>query len=532
MENKFKMVAKTLKGLEAVLADELRALGAFDVEPGHRMVSFGGDLETLYQANLSCRTALRILKPFYEFEAGDPDELYDAVKAYDWGSLLTLAKTFSIDTTVYSDEFTHSRFVTYRVKDAIVDWFKDRYGEDKRPGVRLQDADVMINVHISGRKVTLSLDSSGESLHKRGWRRASTEAPISEVLAAGILLLSGYRGDRPFVDPMCGSGTFLVEAALIAANIKPGVFRQSFAFEHWPDFDADLFDRLANDDSEERPIAHPIIGRDISPAAADIARRNLTAAGVAKDVDLAVQPISAWEEAPAPEGIIVTNPPYGERISAPDMEALYETIGSKLKHVFAGWEAWIIGYREEYFRCIGLAPTTKIDLYNGSLDCQLRHYVIFAGTKRDFRAAGGRLKTIEDRADRQRRDERKAFRRDDRDDRRSFRDDRRDGRRRPFDRDDRRSFRDDRDDRRKPFSRDNRRPFRDDRDDRRGIATEGFAPESENPMARRRNIHALKSIGGAGPKLPPSTGAIMRDRGWKKRSLPPKDKGDDAAEKE
>lgn len=526
------MVAKTLKGLEAVLADELRALGAFDVEPGHRMVSFGGDLETLYQANLSCRTALRILKPFYEFEAGDPDELYDAVKAYDWDSLLTLAKTFSIDTTVYSDEFTHSRFVTYRVKDAIVDWFKDRYGEDKRPGVRLQDADVMINVHISGRKVTLSLDSSGESLHKRGWRRASTEAPISEVLAAGILLLSGYRGDRSFVDPMCGSGTFLVEAALIAANIKPGVFRQSFAFEHWPDFDADLFDRLANDDSEERPIAHPIIGRDISPAAVDIARRNLTAAGVAKDVDLAVQPISAWEEAPAPEGIIVTNPPYGERISAPDMEALYETIGSKLKHVFAGWEAWIIGYREEYFRYIGLAPTTKIDLYNGSLDCQLRHYVIFAGTKRDFRAAGGRLKTIDDRADRQRRDERKAFRRDDRDDRRSFRDDRRDGRRRPFDRDDHRSFRDDRDDRRKPFSRDNRRPFRDDRDDRRGIATEGFAPESENPMARRRNIHALKSIGGGGPKLPPSTGAIMRDRGWKKRSLPPKDKGDDAAEKE
>ena len=272
MENKFKMVAKTLKGLEAVLADELRALGAFDVEPGHRMVSFGGDLETLYQANLSCRTALRILKPFYEFEAGDPDELYDAVKAYDWGSLLTLAKTFSIDTTVYSDEFTHSRFVTYRVKDAIVDWFKDRYGEDKRPGVRLQDADVMINVHISGRKVTLSLDSSGESLHKRGWRRASTAAPISEVLAAGILLLSGYRGDRPFVDPMCGSGTFLVEAALIAANIKPGVFRQSFAFEHWPDFDADLFDRLANGDSEERPIAHPIIGRDLSPAAVDLAR--------------------------------------------------------------------------------------------------------------------------------------------------------------------------------------------------------------------------------------------------------------------
>lgn len=519
MENKFKMVAKTLKGLEAVLADELRAMGAFDVEPGHRMVSFGGDLETLYQANLSCRTALRILKPFYEFEAGNPDELYDAVKSYDWGTLLTLAKTFSIDTTVNSNEFTHSRFVTYRVKDAIVDWFKDRYGEDKRPGVRLQDADVMVNVHISGRHVTLSLDSSGESLHKRGWRRATTEAPISEVLAAGILLLSGYRGDRPLVDPMCGSGTFLVEAALIAANIKPGVFRQGFAFEQWPDFDADLFDRLLNDDSEERPIAYPIIGRDISPAAIEVARRNLTAAGVAKDVDIAVQPISAWEEAPAPEGIIVTNPPYGERISAPDMDALYETIGSKLKHVFAGWEAWIIGYHEEYFRRIGLAPTTKIDLLNGSLECQLRHYVIFAGTKREFRAAGGRLKTIEERPERTRRDDRrKSLDRDDRD------------RRKTFDRDDRDRRRDG-----KPFGRGDRDAFgsrRKEGFERKSTEryAETYAADSENPLAQRRNIHALKSIGSSGPKLPPAKGAIMRDRGWKKRNLPPKDNGAENAE--
>ncbi|MBP2691160.1 MAG: RNA methyltransferase, partial [Muribaculaceae bacterium] len=240
------MVAKTFQGLEDVLANELRALGAENVETGKRMVAFSGTLETLYKANLCCRTALRILNPFYKFTALNPDDLYEKTKDFDWSSLMTLDKTFSIDTTAYSEEFTHSRYVTYRIKDAIVDWFKDRYGADKRPGVRLQDADVMINVHISGNEVTLSLDSSGESLHKRGYRVAQTEAPINEVLAAGIILMSGWRGESTFIDPMCGSGTFLVEAALIAANINPGIYRRGFAFEHWKDFDSELLDRLYN----------------------------------------------------------------------------------------------------------------------------------------------------------------------------------------------------------------------------------------------------------------------------------------------
>ena len=208
MSQKFEMVAKTLKGLEEVLAEELRTLGAENVEPGCRMVSFEGDLAMMYRANLCCRTALSILRPIYKFIASDPDTLYEMVKEYDWGGVLTLGKTFSIDTTSHSNEFTHSRFVTYRVKDAIVDWFKDRFGPDKRPGVRLNDADVMLNVHIDGNRVTLSLNSSGESLHKRGWRVAQTEAPINEVLAAGIILKSGWRGDCPLLDPMCGSGTF------------------------------------------------------------------------------------------------------------------------------------------------------------------------------------------------------------------------------------------------------------------------------------------------------------------------------------
>ncbi len=497
--DKFEMVAKTFQGLEGVLARELGDLGAENVTPGKRMVSFYGTLETLYKANLCCRTALRILKPFYKFKARTPDDLYEQAKEFDWSSLMTLDKTFSIDTTAYSEEFTHSRYVTYRIKDAIVDWFKDRYGADKRPGVRLQDADVMINVHISGTEVTLSLDSSGESLHKRGYRVAQTEAPINEVLAAGIILLSGWKGDTPFVDPMCGSGTFLVEAALIAANINPGIYRRGFAFEHWKDFDSELFDRLYNDESGEREVSAPIIGADISPKAVSIAEANIKSAGVARYVDLQVKPLSKWTEAPQPVGVVVTNPPYGERISAPDMDALYETIGSKLKHVFTGYNAWIIGYRDEYFRRIGLAPSQKIPLFNGSLECELREYVIFDGDKKSFVAAGGKLK---DKQSEERESRDKSDRRGDRrfSDRKPFDRERKSGDRKPFDRD--RKFGD-----RKPFNRD-RKPFGSD---------ENTKPESENPLALRRNPYALRSIGSKAPSLPSQNGPVMRSRGWKKR---------------
>ncbi len=384
---KFDMVAKTLQGLEDVLAEELLKLGAENVSAGRRMVSFEGDNEVLYKANMCCRTALRILKPIYKFTASDPDTLYEMTKEFDWSSILSLDKTFSIDPVVNSDTFTHSRYVTYRVKDAIVDWFKDRYGADKRPGVRLQDADVMINVHIDGTRVTISLDSSGESLHKRGYRVAQTEAPINEVLAAGILMKAGWNGQCPLVDPMCGSGTFLIEAALIAANINPGVYRKSFAFEQWPDFDEELFERLYNDDSQERDVTVPIIGCDISPKAISIAEKNVKQAGVGKYVELEVRPLAHWTEAPA-DGMLVCNPPYGERISVADMDGLYELFGQKLKNVFKGYHAWIIGYQEEYFRKIGLAPSTKLPLYNGSLECELREYIIFEGDYKTFRSQG------------------------------------------------------------------------------------------------------------------------------------------------
>jgi len=554
MNETFEMVAKTFQGLEDVLAEELRDLGACNVEPGRRMVSFEGDLAMLYKANLCCRTALRILKPIYKFAATDPDMLYDAVKEFDWSTVLSIDKTFCIDTVAYSDEFTHSQFVTYRVKDAIVDWFRDRFGNDKRPGVRLQDADVMINVHIAGDRVTLSLDSSGESLHKRGYRVAQTEAPINEVLAAGIILRSGWRGDCPLVDPMCGSGTFLVEAALIAANINPGIYRKGFAFENWKDFDAELFDEIYNDDSREREFNYKIYGSDISPKAVSIAERNIKSAGVARFIDLQVRPLSQWLSAPA-NGVLVTNPPYGERISADDMEGLYELIGNKLKNVFKGYHAWIIGYRKEYFDMIHLSASTKIPILNGALECELREYEIFEGDYKSFRKSGGKIhhgdaqprgRELRDSSDRKAvrkfKDDRRrsaandegdeafyasprnkleeryssrggGFNRRDRYSRdKSQGDDRRFGERSFGKKDDRRSAgRDDR----KNFRRDDRRDFRRDRNDfkqRRDFDDRDAQPrESENPLAVRRNEDALRSIVGKQPSIA-KPGVRMRPR--------------------
>ena len=487
----FEMVAKTFQGLEDVLADELRALGAIDVEPGRRMVSFKGDLAMLYRANMCCRTALRILKPIYKFTASDPDELYSMIKEYDWTSVLSLSKTFAIDTVANSDEFTHSHYVTYRVKDGIVDFFRDKFGPDSRPKVRLQDADVMINVHIAGERVTVSLDSSGESLHKRGYRVAQTEAPINEVLAAGIILKSGWKGDSPFVDPMCGSGTFLVEAALIAAGINPGVYRRRFSFEGWPDFDAELLDSIYNDDSAERDVMFPIMGADISPKAVAIALENLKSAGVAKYVDLQVKPISQWTEAPE-NGYIVTNPPYGERIGSEDMDGLYEMIGSQLKHVFKGYHAWIIGYREEYFRKIGLAPSQKQPIYNGALECELREYVIFDGDYRSFRAQGGTIKNSEARKEKKtpRRVADEAWRAE--------------ARKSGFGG-------------KKASSAERGKKNTPAGDRRKGFAQPKAEANSENPFARRRNEDALKMLVGKKPTLPPSSEPMMRSRrGWKR----------------
>ncbi len=388
---KFQMVAKTFQGLEEVLRDELIALGAENVEVGKRMVQFEGDLALMYKANICCRTALRILKPIVKFTASDPDELYDAVREINWEKYMGPDSTFSIDSTVSSADFTHSKFVTYRVKDGIVDHFNDICGS--RPSIRLQGADLQLNVHISENRVTISLDSSGEPLSKRGYKVENTEAPINEVLAAGIIMLTGWKGDCDFADPMCGSGTFLIEAALIAANINPGIYREKFAFETWEDFDEALFEEIYNDDSGERDFAYKIYGGDIDPEAVKIARRNVKSAKVESMVDLSCRSIEEWTDN-APEGVLVTNPPYGQRINPTNMtaQALYRTIGTCLKSNFEGWNAWIIGLEDGFMKDIGLKPSVKYPLLNGGLECTLNEYVMFSGAYNDFRAEGGVVK--------------------------------------------------------------------------------------------------------------------------------------------
>ena len=382
------MIAKTFQGLEEVLAAELTALGANDIQIGRRMVSFSGDKEMMYKANFCLRTAIRILKPIKHFTAQDADEVYEQIKAIHWEDYLSVDNSFAIDAVVFSEEFRHSKFVSYRIKDAIVDYFREKTG--KRPNVRINKPDVLLNIHIAENNCTLSLDSSGESLHRRGYRQEAVEAPLNEVLAAGMILMTGWHGECDLIDPMCGSGTIPIEAALIARNIAPGVFRKEFAFEKWPDFDRDLFDEIYNDDSQEREFTHKIYGYDNNPKANTIAMHNIKAAGVSKDVVLKLQPFQQFEQ-PKEKSIIITNPPYGERISSNDLLGLYEMIGERLKHAFTGNTAWILSYRDECFDKIGLKATKRIPLLNGALDCEFRQYEIFDGKYKDFRAEGEEL---------------------------------------------------------------------------------------------------------------------------------------------
>ena len=388
MMETFPMIAKTFQGLEEVLAQELTALGANDIEIGRRMVSFSGDKEMMYRANFSLRTAIRILKPIKSFEAKDADKVYEAVHAIEWEDILDINKTFAVDAVVFSEEFRHSKFVSYRVKDAIVDYFREKTG--KRPSVCISKPDVLLNIHIAQTQCTLSLDSSGESLHRRGYRQEAVEAPLNEVLAAGMILMTGWHGECDLIDPMCGSGTIPIEAALIARNIAPGVFRQGYAFEKWNDFDADLFESIYNDDSQEREFEHKIYGYDYNPKANEIATHNVKAAGLSKDIILKIQPFQQFEQ-PKEKSIIITNPPYGERISTNDLLGLYEMIGERLKHAFIGNSAWILSYRDECFDKIGLKASKRIPLFNGALDCEFRQYEIFDGKYREFLESGETL---------------------------------------------------------------------------------------------------------------------------------------------
>jgi len=334
----------------------------------------------MYVANYRCRTALRILKPINEFMIETEEDLYAGIYKMNWEDYLTTEKTFAVDAVVYSSVFTHSQFVALRVKDAIADRFRMLY--KIRPSVNLDKPDLRINIHLTRNLCIVSLDSSGISLHKRGYRLAQLDAPISEVLAAGMILLSGWDKQSAFVDPMCGSGTILIEAAMIANNIPAGYYRRYFGFENWIDFDSTLWETIKDKASEEVCESEAeIIGSDISQKSIDVAAKNIHAAKFHKDINIRLCALENFTPPPAP-GVMITNPPYGERLKPDDIIELYKSIGDALKHQFTGYSSWVISSHFEALKFIGLRPSRKISLFNGPLECKFVNFQVYEGSKK------------------------------------------------------------------------------------------------------------------------------------------------------
>ena len=379
MEN-FKMVAKTFFGFEDILAKELQILGAQDVEQGVRVVTFKGDKGFMYKANLALRTALKILKPIYFFRATNEETLYKGIQGVNWSKYINANQTFVIDATVHSDRFNHTEFVAQKCKDAIVDQFRTRTGQ--RPSIDKQYPDLRINIHIDKEQVSVALDTSGNSLHQRGYRTATNIAPINEVLAAGMLMLSGWEGKSDFIDPMCGSGTILAEAAMIACNIPANINRKEFAFEKWNDWDNDLFDQIVDSLLKRvREFNYTMTGYDKAPSAVMKAKDNILNANLDEYVKISERNFFDTEKETKGPLHMVFNPPYGERLDI-EMERFYREIGDTFKQNYPGTEAWFITANLEALKFVGLKPSRKIKLFNGSLEARLVKYEIYEGSKR------------------------------------------------------------------------------------------------------------------------------------------------------
>ncbi|CAM3853381.1 THUMP domain-containing protein [Flavobacterium branchiophilum] len=374
------MIAKTFFGFEEILATELKNLGAQNVEVGIRMVSFVGDKGFMYKANLSLRTALKILKPIYHFKANNEQALYKGISSMNWAKFLHANQTFVIDTTVHSEYFNHSEFVSQKCKDAIVDQFRERTGQ--RPSIDKSFPDLRINIHIAKDQVSVALDTSGQSLHQRGYRTATNIAPINEVLAAGILLLSGWNGQSDFLDPMCGSGTFLAEAAMIACQIPANINRKEFAFEKWKDWDNDLFDEImASLLKKTKEFNYNIVGYDKAPSAVLKAKENIKNANL--DGYITVENTNFFETEKTTNAPlhIVFNPPYDERLDI-HMEEFYKQIGNTLKKNYPSTNAWFITGNLDALKHVGLKPSRKIKLFNASIESRLVKYEMYSGSKR------------------------------------------------------------------------------------------------------------------------------------------------------
>ncbi len=383
MSENFKMLAKTMHGLEDVLAKELRNLGAMDIKPVKRGVSFVGDAGFMYKANYWLRTALRILVPIKEFKVRNEEEVYKRIKEIAWEDYFDIDKTIMVNATIYSRQFNHTLYIAQKVKDGIVDRFREKTGE--RPSVNTDNPDIRIDVYIHNEDVIVSLDSSGHSLHRRGYRKEADVAPINEVLAAGILGLIGFKGMSHLIDPMCGSGTFLIEAAMIAHNIPPGIFREEFAFKNWKNYNKELHDMLFEKSLEkEKNYYYTILGFDKDPRVLLKAGRNIKTALLDEQIKLEKADFLDFKssrEIKTP-GILVFNPPYGIKFDA-DIPELYTGIGNTLKNKFPGFTAWMFTSSKEGLKYVGLKPSLKIPLFNAKLESWLVRYDLYEGTRKD-----------------------------------------------------------------------------------------------------------------------------------------------------
>ena len=376
----FKMVAKTFFGLEEILADELLKLGAKKINIGVRNVSFYGDKGFLYKANLSLRTAIRILKPIVVFDVNDDKELYSFFFNFNWEDYMSVDNTFAIDSVLNSDFFTHSLYVSQKAKDGIVDRYRKLF--KTRPSVDSINPDLKINIHIRNKCCTVSLDSSGKPLNQRGYRSQTNIAPINEVLAAGIILLSEWDLESDFLDPMCGSGTLLIEAAMLATNYPPNIKRSNFSFKNWNDFDLDLFVTITKSVlSKIKPFNNKILGFDKSPSAISKCNQNIINAGLEDVISISKEDFFRSKKHNDDYLYIVFNPPYGERLRI-DIELFYKKIGDTLKTNYTNSCTWFITSSIEALKYVGLRPSRKIKLFNGKLESRLAKYEIYSGSKK------------------------------------------------------------------------------------------------------------------------------------------------------
>ena len=375
-----KYIIKTLHGLEEILCKELEAIGGLNPQPLIRAASCEGDLSFLYKANVCLRTAISILKPINRFRARDEEQLYRGVQNINWSSIFGMANTFAITASVNSDHFNHSKYVALKSKDAIVDQFRRKYGE--RPSIDVENPDIKINIHIARDQVTVSLDSSGDTLNKRGYRKEGVFAPLNEVLAAGLVSLSGWNKKTDFVDPMCGSGTILIEAAMMARNIAQNINRKSFAFKNWKDFNQETWDKvLADAKNQETETDCQFFGSDISDKNLRVAVGNCFEASLAGKIKFENCDIRDLN-VPFESGIAITNPPYGERLQLNDMNEFYKEISDAMKKNFEGYDFWVISSNMDALKHLRLRTSRKITMYNGSLECKFNKYEMYRGTKK------------------------------------------------------------------------------------------------------------------------------------------------------